>query len=85
MAAKAASRKAGTSLDSVTAQHEIEILSLPNDAGQVRTLEQLGIREKARGSVRSVAPLGGPILLEIGGSAVAIARGVAKKIRVRVL
>jgi ferrous iron transport protein A len=85
MAVKAASRKAGTSLDRVPAHSEIEILSLPNDAGQVRSLEQLGVREEALGRVRSTAPLGGPILLEIGGSAVAIARGVAKKIRVRVV
>ena len=48
-------------------------------------LEQLGIREHAPGHVRSTAPMGGPILLEIGGSAVAIARGVAKKIRVRIV
>ncbi len=85
MAMKAATRKPGTSLDYVAPNSEVEILSLPNDAGQVRMLEQLGIREEARGRVKSAAPLGGPILLEIGGSAVAIARGVAKKIRVRVV
>ncbi len=85
MAMKAATRKPGTSLDHVAPHSEVEILSLPNDAGQMRMLEQLGIREEARGRVKSAAPLGGPILLEIGGSAVAIARGVAKKIRVRVV
>jgi ferrous iron transport protein A len=85
MAVKAASRKPGISLDRISPQSEVEILSLPNDAGQMRMLEQLGIREEARGRVRSAAPMGGPILLEIGGSAVAIARGVAKKIRVRML
>lgn len=82
---KAATRKPGTSLDQVAPPSEVEILSLPNDAGQMRMLEQLGIREAARGRVKSAAPLGGPILLEIGGSAVAIARGVAKKIRVQVV
>lgn len=85
MATKAGARQLGTSLDHVAPHSEVEILSLPNDAGQMRSLEQLGVREESRGRVRSVAPLGGPILLEIGGSAVAIARGVAKKIRVRVL
>ena len=85
MAANTVSRKVGVSLDRVSVQSEIQILSLPNDAGQVRMLEQLGIREQALGRIRSTAPLGGPILLEIGGSAVAIARGVAKKIRVRVV
>ena len=85
MAVKSGSRMAGTSLDRVTPHSEIEILALPNDAGQMRTLEQLGVRQDGRGVVRSAAPLGGPILLEIGGSAVAIARGVAKKIRVRVV
>ena len=85
MAANTVSRKVGVSLDRVAVQSEIQILALPNDAGQVRMLEQLGIREQALGRIRSTAPLGGPILLEIGGSAVAIARGVAKKIRVRVV
>jgi ferrous iron transport protein A len=85
MAAKAATRKSGTSLDRVPPHSEIAIVALPGDADQARMLEQLGIREEARGHVRSAAPMGGPILLEIGGSAVAIARGVAKKIRVRVV
>ena len=85
MATKAAARKPGTSLDRVPAHSEIQIVALPNDSDQVRTLGQLGIREEERGHVRSAAPMGGPILLEIGGSAVAIARGVAKRIRVRLL
>jgi len=77
--------KTGVTLDRLSAGKEVEIVALPNDAGQVRMLEQLGVREEERGRVRSAAPMGGPILLEIGGSAVAIARGVARKIRVRVL
>jgi ferrous iron transport protein A len=85
MSAKVAARKPGTSLDRVPAHTKIQILALPNDADQVRTLGQLGIREKEHGRVRAAAPLGGPILLEIGGSAVAIARGVAKKIRVKLV
>lgn len=85
MAIKARTRNIGVSLDRVAASSEVQILALPNDAGQVRTLEQLGVREDERGRVRSAAPLGGPILLEIGGSAVAIARAVAKKIRVQVV
>lgn len=85
MAVKGGSHKLGVSLDRVAPYSEVEILSLPNDASQMRTLEQLGVREDERGRVRSAAPMGGPVLLEIGGSAVAIARGVAKKIRVRVL
>jgi ferrous iron transport protein A len=85
MAVKAASRNPGLSLDRVPPHTEVEILSLPNDAEQLRTLEQLGVREDERGHVRSTAPMGGPILLEIGGTAIAIARGVAKKIRVRVV
>ena len=83
MATKVAARKPGVSLDRVANDTAIEIVALPNDIEQVRMLEQLGIREHERGHVRAIAPLGGPILLEIGGSAVAIARGVAKRIRVR--
>ncbi len=85
MAAKVAARKPGVSLDGVPKDAEIEVLALPADLEQERMLEQLGIRERERGFVRATAPLGGPVLLEIGGSAVAIARGVAKKIRVRVV
>ena len=85
MTVKAATRKPGVALEHVPPDTEIEIVALPNDAGQVRTLQQLGVREQERGRVRSAAPMGGPILLEIGGSAVAIARGVAKKIRVRLI
>ncbi len=85
MAIRTGSHNLGIGLDRVPALSEVEIVSLPNDAGQMRTLEQLGVREAERGRVRSTAPMGGPILLEIGGSAVAIARGVAKKIRVRVV
>ncbi len=85
MAVKGGSHKGAISLDRVAPHSEVEIVSLPNDAGQMRILEQLGVREDERGRVRSAAPLGGPILLEISGSAVAIARGVAKKIKVRVV
>jgi Fe2+ transport system protein FeoA len=85
MASKAAKHKSGNFLDRTPPHTEIVIVALPKDADQVRMLEQLGIREEAHGHVRSAAPMGGPVLLEIGGSAVAIARGVAKKIRVRIL
>ncbi|WP_041855770.1 FeoA family protein [Candidatus Korobacter versatilis] len=85
MAAKAAARKPGVSLDRVPNHTEIEIVALPNDVEHVKMLGQLGIREEERAHVRAIAPMGGPILLEIGGSAVAIARGVAKRIRVRVV
>jgi Fe2+ transport system protein FeoA len=50
-----------------------------------RVLAQLGIREGKVLQVRRLAPLGGPILVECGGSAVAVGRGMARKVRVRVL
>lgn len=50
-----------------------------------RVLAQLGIREGKVLQVRRLAPLGGPILVECGGSTVAVGRGMARKVRVRVL
>jgi Fe2+ transport system protein FeoA len=85
MAAKVAAHKPGISLDRVQNHSKVEILTVPNDVEHVRLLAQLGIREHAFGQVRAAAPMGGPILLEIGGSSVAIARAVARKIRVRVI
>ncbi len=72
-------------LDRVRAGAIVEIVELAGDPEQVRSLEQLGIRQSERGRVASKAPLGGPVLLEIGGSSVAVARNGAKQIKVKIV
>lgn len=54
-------------------------------AGQTATrqLAQLGIRAGAALVVRRSAPMGGPVMVEIGGSTLAIGRGLARKVFVR--
>lgn len=56
-------------------------------AGQsaTRQLAQLGIRAGTRLIVRRSAPMGGPVLVDSGGSLVAIGRGMARKVSVQIL
>jgi ferrous iron transport protein A len=56
-------------------------------AGQsaTRQLTQLGIRAGTTLRVRRSAPMGGPVLVESGGSMVAIGRGMARKVSVQTL
>lgn len=56
-------------------------------AGQsaTRQLAQLGIRAGTRLTVRRSAPMGGPVLVDSGGSMVAIGRGMARKVSVQIL
>lgn len=72
-------------LDRVRAGSRIEILELPADDEQARSLEQLGVRQGASGRLNAKAPLGGPVLVEIDGSSIAIAKSIAKRIRVKVV
>ncbi len=82
---KGQKRRSGQALDRARVGGQVEILELQGEEEQIRSLEQLGVREGAQGRVSAKAPLGGPVLLEIGGSSVAIARNIAKKIRVKSL
>jgi ferrous iron transport protein A len=50
-----------------------------------RQLAQLGIRTGKIVKVRRLAPMGGPILVESGGTTVAVGRGMARKVTVRLL
>lgn len=78
-------RSADVHLDRVRAGGHIEIVELSGDDEQTRALEQLGVRQGANGRVRAKAPLGGPVLLEIAGSSIAIAKNIARKIRVKLV
>lgn len=72
------------SLDQVEALGKVEVVEIAG-AGVCRLLAQLDVRVGSVLKVRRVAPLGGPILLECGGSTVAVGRGLARHVQVRLL
>jgi len=59
-------------------------LAVVVDVGPDHSLELLreGVLAGARVSVRGVAPVGGPVIVEIGRATVAIARTIAATVRV---
>jgi len=72
-----------TYLDRAPRSECVEVLDLPRSRNAARMLGQVGVclHEKLR--VVSTAPLGGPVLVEAGGTVVAIGRSLAKRIKVR--
>jgi Fe2+ transport system protein FeoA len=73
------------SLNQVKPGQRVEVGQIVAGKGAVRQLAQLGIRAGAVLSVQRSAPLGGPIMVGAAGSAVAIGRGLASKVFVRVV
>jgi ferrous iron transport protein A len=63
----------------------VRVVAISGGRGSTSALEQLGIRPGETLSVRRTAPLGGPILVEGRGGRVAIGRGLARKVKVRVI
>lgn len=72
-------------LDKIRAGQSAQVTEILAGPGATLQLAQLGIRAGATLSVRRSAPLGGPVLVESGGSLVAIGRGMARKVHVRTL
>jgi Fe2+ transport system protein FeoA len=72
-------------LDSLTPQACGEIVELPEGHGAARRLAELGIFVGAHVKVVRLAPLGGPVLLDVRGSLVALGRRLAHRIWVREL
>ena len=72
-------------LDSVPVDGRAEVLEVRGDHSTVRRLSQLGIVAGATLLVRGAAPLGGPLLVEVAGSSVAVGRKLARKVAVRIL
>jgi Fe2+ transport system protein FeoA len=72
-------------LDKIKAGQTVKVVETV--AGRAATLQlaQLGIRSGATLVVRRSAPLGGAMMVESGGSTVAIGRGMARKVLVRIL
>lgn len=72
------------SLDKVEAPSTVQVLDT-DGRGVTRQLAQLGIRAGKTVRVRRLAPMGGPILVESGGTTVAVGRGMARKVTVRLM
>ncbi len=62
---------------------QVEIISFRGGKGISSKLRQLGLMPGDRISISRRAPFNGPILVEARGRSVAIGRGVAGKIEVR--
>ena len=69
-------------LDFVHKGRSAEVIELPGAKLADNELAQRGIRPGARVRVQRTAPMGGPIMVEIDGSSIAIARTLAHRILV---
>lgn len=72
-------------LDRIRAGQEVKVVQIVAGQSATRQLAQLGIRAGATLGVRRSAPMGGPVLVDSGGSMVAIGRGMARKVHVQTL
>jgi ferrous iron transport protein A len=77
-------RSTGVTLDLVGGQ-QVQVVEVLGGPRTSRRLAQLGIRAGATVRVRRAAPLSGPLLIEIGGSLVALGRGLAARVVVHKL
>ncbi len=60
---------------------QVEILSIDGGSGALRTLTHLGLTPGQRAEIVTRQP-GGPMLLAVGGSRVAVGFGLALKVKV---
>lgn len=72
-------------LDHLPKDTRAEIVELPRGLGASRRLADLGIFVGCVVRVERSAPLGGPVLVEVGGSLVALGRQLAGRVVVRIL
>lgn len=72
-------------LDKIQAGQIVKVAGIVAGRSATLQLAQLGIRAGATLAVRRSAPLGGALMVESGGSTVAIGRGMARKVLVRIL
>lgn len=77
--------KPDLSLDRVRRPCRVEVLQITGGRQVLRTLASLSIRPGDILQVRRAAPFAGPILIESAGTKVAVGRGMAQKILVRML
>ncbi|HXH48815.1 MAG TPA: FeoA family protein [Terriglobia bacterium] len=83
--AKQSDEPATTTLDLIKAGQEIKVVKIVAGQSATRQLAQLGIRTGTTLRVRRSAPMGGPVLVDSGGTMVAIGRGMARKVCVQTL
>jgi Fe2+ transport system protein FeoA len=74
-----------TYLDRAPQRKCLEVVEVPQGRGVMRSLAQLGVFVSEKLRVRGAAPWSGPILVEVGGTTVAIGRCLARRIKVRLL
>lgn len=74
-----------TGLDRAPRRRCLEVVEVPQGRGVMRSLAQLGVFVSEKLRVRSAAPWSGPILVEVGGTTVAIGRCLARRIKVRLV
>lgn len=75
----------GCPLDHAPRKCKLEVVEVDGGASTSRQLAHLGILVGAFLEIKRTAPLGGPVLVEIRGSTVAVGRGVARKVLVRMV
>lgn len=83
--ASGARKRSGTYLDQAPLRKWLVVVEVPQGRGAARSLAHLGVIVNEKLRVRSAAPWGGPILVEVGGTTVAIGRCLANHIKVRAL
>ena len=83
--ARRTQRAAPVSLDKAPSEQAVRVLAVDGDREGARLLGQLQIRVGAVLRVQRAAPLGGPLLVECGGSTVIISRRLARRVQVEVL
>ena len=70
-------------LDCAPQRKSLVVVEVPRGRGVARSLAQLGVSVSEKLWVRSAAPWGGPILVDVGGTTAAIGRSLACRIKVR--
>jgi ferrous iron transport protein A len=70
-------------LDTAPENREAEVVEISGGWSVRQRVGQMGIRPGANLIVKRAASWGGPVLVEIGGTDLALGRNLAKKIRLR--
>lgn len=73
------------SLDSLPKATRAEVVELPLGRGALQRLAELGIFVGSILRIERSAPLGGPVMVNVRGTLVALGRGLAHRVQVRVL
>jgi ferrous iron transport protein A len=72
-------------LDMARHPSRLEVVTVSGGRSAVHQLAELGIAVGTQLAVCGSAPWGGPVLVEVGGSTVAVGRGIARKVVVKLL